>query len=283
MLSRQGFTLIELSIVLVVIGLVVGGVLVGRDMISSAELRAQITQIEKFNQAANTFYVKYGSLPGDIPANAALQFGLAARGPYNGEGDGNGRLFGILSHSALGECGAICVSAGETALFWVDLSTAGLIEGNFNTATATSVPSSVPATGYSLYMPEAKIARNYIYVVHDSVKNIYAMSRVTSLSNIITPGTGINARQAYYIDNKMDDGFPQTGIVLAQYNVTGGFSWVRGGGGYNVGANPGVATPAGATTCYDNGGNASAPMMYSVNYANGTTVNCTLTFKLTAG
>lgn len=53
---RGGFTLIELSIVLVVSGLIVGGVLVGQDLIRAAGVRATITQIEKFNQAAHTFY-----------------------------------------------------------------------------------------------------------------------------------------------------------------------------------------------------------------------------------
>jgi prepilin-type N-terminal cleavage/methylation domain-containing protein len=55
-----GFTLIELSIVLVIIALIVGGVLVGKDLISAAYVRAQITQIERFNTAVNTFYGKYG-------------------------------------------------------------------------------------------------------------------------------------------------------------------------------------------------------------------------------
>jgi prepilin-type N-terminal cleavage/methylation domain-containing protein len=66
---RAGFTLIELSIVLVIIGLVVGGVLVGRDLICAAELRAQISQIEKYNTAVNTFYGKYGGLPGPLAAD----------------------------------------------------------------------------------------------------------------------------------------------------------------------------------------------------------------------
>jgi prepilin-type N-terminal cleavage/methylation domain-containing protein len=92
-----GFTLIELSIVLVIIGLIVGGVLVGQDLIRAAAVRAQITQIEKYNTAANTFYGKYGYLPGDINGTAATQFGFVARGAYGGQGDGNGLVEGTLS------------------------------------------------------------------------------------------------------------------------------------------------------------------------------------------
>lgn len=75
----RGFTLIEMSIVLVVIGLIVGGVLVGQDLIRAAGVRATITQIEKYNTATNTFREKYGALPGDINGNIALSFGFTGR------------------------------------------------------------------------------------------------------------------------------------------------------------------------------------------------------------
>ncbi len=81
--DRHGFTLIEISIVLVIIGLIVGGILVGRDLIRLAELRADISAVNKFDAAANTFRLKYNCIPGDC-ANAT-QF-LA--GAYNGNGNG---------------------------------------------------------------------------------------------------------------------------------------------------------------------------------------------------
>jgi prepilin-type N-terminal cleavage/methylation domain-containing protein len=90
----SGFTLIELSIVLVIIGLIIGGGLVGRDLLNAATIRAQLSQIEKYNTAVNTFRGKYGYLPGDIPDPVASQYGFAARGPFPGEGDGNGIIQG---------------------------------------------------------------------------------------------------------------------------------------------------------------------------------------------
>src|ERR1019366_6843373 len=64
-----GFTLIEMSIVLVIIGLIVGSVLVGRDLIRAAELRSVISEVEKYKTAVMTFKGKYDCLPGDC-ANA---------------------------------------------------------------------------------------------------------------------------------------------------------------------------------------------------------------------
>lgn len=77
--TRTGFTLIELSIVLVIIGLLVGGVLVGRDLIRAAEIRSTIGDLEKLKTAINTFRVKYNCLPGDCP-NATSFFGVDSNG-----------------------------------------------------------------------------------------------------------------------------------------------------------------------------------------------------------
>src|ERR1700688_3889289 len=97
-LSSSGFTLIELSIVLVIIGLIVGGILVGQDLIKAAEVRAQISQIEKYNQAVNTFRAKFNAIPGDMAVSTAQQFGFlvgfACTGQQGGR-DGNGLIDGF--------------------------------------------------------------------------------------------------------------------------------------------------------------------------------------------
>jgi prepilin-type N-terminal cleavage/methylation domain-containing protein len=81
--KNPGFTLIELSIVLVIIGLLAGGILIGRDLIREAELRSQIRQFQEYELAYRTFQTKYDCLPGDC-ARAQELF----ENEINGNGNG---------------------------------------------------------------------------------------------------------------------------------------------------------------------------------------------------
>jgi prepilin-type N-terminal cleavage/methylation domain-containing protein len=282
-----GFTLIELSIVLVVIGLIVGGVLVGQDMIKAAAVRAQITQIEKFNDAVNTFYGKYTCLPGDC-ANAAT-FGFPARGPYPGQGDGNGIIQGNRANASWSNNG-IDESAGETTMFWVDLSMAGFIAGSFTTASSTVVPGAdVTGTAINNWLPQAQLGGgNYVLVFSNNGANFFQIEPVTTIiasaPDGVYSGSGITVQQAYAIDTKIDDGQPETGNVLAQYVSTAVVFHE-----YDAGPPTYPAIPSSATRCYDNtsptnsGGNAGQPTAYALDsngISNTNQPNCTLSFRM---
>src|ERR1035441_8985409 len=150
-----GFTLIEVSIVLVIIGLIIGGILVGQDLINAAAIRAQVSQIEKYNAAVNTFRTKFNALPGDMNAATATAFGFTARGAFAGQGDGNGLIQGVLANAAASNGGWI-VFAGELQMFWVDLSTANLIDGGFTTNNMLAPNGVVTPAQVSLYFPAAR-------------------------------------------------------------------------------------------------------------------------------
>lgn len=226
---QSGFTLIELSIVLVIIGLIVGGVLVGQDLIRAAEIRAQISQIEKYNTAVNTFRGKFGAIPGDMNASTATQFGFNDPNCTGGIGqrDGNGLIDGGSSAGALGQGGY------ETGLFWADMSTTGLtqyVDGTYNfsnhtnptTPCGSSLTSAISTT-INLYLPVAKIGHgNYVYVYNNNSINYYGLSDVTNIASggQITSTPSLTVQQAFNIDQKMDDGLPATGNVITNY-VTG--------------------------------------------------------------
>ena len=302
---RKGFTLIELSIVLVIIGLIVGGILVGQDLIRAAAVRATISQIEKYNTAANTFRGKYGYLPGDIKDPDASMFGFQARGQYSGEGDGNGVIEGVLLDAPSAHNGCGDEATGETAMFWVDLSTAQLIEETFNMASSTVQPAAtIQGTTIDSYFPQAKLGKgNYFYVwsggwsqcwTHQSDgANYFGLSAVTAENPmaVMFSNTALSVSQAFSIDKKIDDGLPQSGSVMAMYPESDVGPWAAAGGGSGNGgamdpttggpviSGDGVATAGDSTTCFDNAGVAGATEQYSIATNGGGGMNCALSFR----
>lgn len=300
---HRGFTLIEISIALVIIGLLVGGVIVGQSLIASAQLRSQMTQIEKYRLAVNAFRSKYSCLPGDC--RIAESIGFTARGNGAGQGDGDTRIRGF---SALNQ------RRGETVLFWRDLSTAGLISEQFTIATAATDPDpGNPITETSSpalvdLIPRASIGRgNYVYVwsggvwAKDSLNqmapttsdNYFGLSAVQTIEQgkPISSEAGLSPLEAYGIDSKTDDGFPQSGKViayhvsLAELFIDVAPSWAMGGPSGSVGANSGDPTygpttsdtPISATTCYHNTG-AGTAQIYSTASAD-SAMNCALSMQ----
>ena len=308
--KQSGFTLIEMSIVLVIIGLIVGGVLVGQDLIRAAAVRAQISQIEKFNTAANTFYGKYGYLPGDICDPDASNFGFMARGSWRGQGDGNGLIETNCCGNSTNFSGIYFGQSGENTVFWSDLTYANgkhlnLIEGNFSSpAPFANSPAGLPpvtGTSVSLYLPQAKINSNshvYVWSGGQSVvigggniipgdgRNYFGVSSVTSYGDSalarIASSLSLTVAQAYAIDKKMDDGLPQSGNVLAMYLDTNTQyqTPVWAGAGQSTTNGPYTsATLGSSSSCFDNGSVAGQPQQYSVEISNGANVNCALSFK----
>ncbi len=237
---RNGFTLIELSIVIVIIGLVAGGVLVGKDLIGSSKVRAQISQVEKYTAAFYAFKTKYGYAPGDMPPTDAAQLGFFAfTGAQAGKGcKGN--------NTAYGNNDGIINGVNEALPFWSHLSDSKLIGGNFagtagNLLLATSAscvalsgrpPSGLPTTraGWELYLPKSVLfpigmvavlgaypvapTTTIIYFSNTKKLNLFLLEDELG-SNISTP------REAYLIDSKMDDGLPATGNVRDFYTSDG--------------------------------------------------------------
>ncbi len=227
--SNAGFTLVELAIVLVIIGLLVGGVLVGQDLIKAAEIRSTVRQMEDFNTAVNTFRTKFGGYPGDLVANKATSFGFATRDGTNGAGDGDGLIEG--------RGGANNVIGGENALIWRDLSQADLIADAFSVG-AETIPAAITAANMPQYLPQTKMRESTsIHITVSEGKNYYYLGQLTQATGVVTNADGMTPMEAKSIDEKIDDGYPLTGTTLAVNTLTAS--------GYTLKA----AATAGSTVC----------------------------------
>jgi prepilin-type N-terminal cleavage/methylation domain-containing protein len=231
--SRQGFTLVELSIVLVIIGLLLGGVLIGRDMIRQSQLRSVTADVEGYFAATQMFMDKYNCIPGDC-SNAETYWTDAA------DGNGDGRL----GSSAAGV-------AGENFGAWQQLALAGFIKGKYtgiagdgganNALVGVNVPASkISSGGYTWYyygMMSGDAARYDGYYGNFLWFGTQTPSTISS-GNILTPA------EAYQIDLKMDDGIPGTGNVRTYHSYTNCNTGTAAAGAtstYNVASHTGIA------------------------------------------
>lgn len=220
MRDKKGFTLIEISIVLVIIGLIVGGILIGRELISAAEIRATISQIAKYNTSVNTFRSKYGYLPGDLPAAraAALEF-FADSSPQSGligHQDGNGLLQGGQG----GGRGA----TGENTIFWRHLSDARMINGSYGTtASGNPLMDDGTPTEFGIgkvyqVLPPAKLGISAYFAVFSlDGFNYYQLAGIsyfdTATLEYVVDSNALRPIEAQSLDAKMDDGLPGAGSV----------------------------------------------------------------------
>lgn len=114
---QRGFTLVEIAIVLVVIGLLIGVIVKGEEMIAQARVKNVIADFSSVAVAANGYYNRYGALPGDDP-------GAAARWAATG-GDGDGQVSGTYNNG-----NAACVAGVESCSWWDHLRRGGFISGS---------------------------------------------------------------------------------------------------------------------------------------------------------
>lgn len=211
---RHGFSLVELSIVLVILGLLTGGILGGQSLIKAAELRAVTTELNSFQIAVNSFEQKYAALPGDMP-NAHRFWGLlpgATEGgtcPDTGSSDtrtcnGNGD-------------GKVLFVQGEPRHVWKHLANAGLITGNYTGEALTEQQPGVtgPASKYNNAI-WAWGASYWMYNLGWDEENPLVLGAGGGgYMNGSVDYAILTSEDAWNLDVKMDDGMPEQGNVRA--------------------------------------------------------------------
>ena len=220
----RAFSLVELSIVLVILGLLTGGILAGQSLIRAAELRSVTTEYQKHIASVQTFRDKYLSLPGDMTnatrfwgddnaacADAAIPNGTP--GTCNGDGDGR------VEYNGAGAGG----STQENVQFWKQLQLAGLVEGSYTGLAGPSTPqeavlgtntptSKMSNTGWSVWYTAAPYVGSAT-VYAGTYLNILTFG--TKLGTSTMQGVAIRPEEAWNIDTKVDDGRPAYGKLFA--------------------------------------------------------------------
>lgn len=218
----RAFSLVELSIVLVILGLLTGGILAGQSLIRAAELRDVTNDFQRYSTATYTFRDKYMALPGDM-TNAIQFWGTANNDPAtcattstgdmrtcNGNGDGN------ITAATI---------SNEQYRFWQHLANAGLVAGTYSgingpSATVTYdsvVGQNIPASRIS----NAGWAMHSAYTETNPAAAPFLRSYSLRLmfGRDIPDGTvrdpALTAQELWSIDSKIDDGKPGLGRIIS--------------------------------------------------------------------
>jgi prepilin-type N-terminal cleavage/methylation domain-containing protein len=207
---QRGFTLVELAIVLVVAGLLLGAFLKGRELVVGARVKNLVSQQDGFRVAVLAFQDRFGAPPGD---HAGASTHLTCRATCL-NGNGNGRI----------ESNAVPADGSEIRedlLAWTHLSAAGFLAGDYFMQAGANAPrdDNSPKNPYGVHMQ----------IVFDG--NYGSPSNGVARHNIKT-GNQIPVSVLAEVDHKFDDGRPYAGgFQFSTYTAPGGMAPTHTGTG----------------------------------------------------
>jgi prepilin-type N-terminal cleavage/methylation domain-containing protein len=229
MIAEAGFTLVELSIVIVIIGFLVAGIAAGANLVKQAQLRSVISDFQQFQTGYNGFVGRFNAVPGDFASAFqywnGTQCGQTATSTLcNGDGDG------VIEPG-------IDSTTDETAKSWKQMQLAGFIGAGI-----VVVPTTLVAITPGLNAPNSKLTGSgYIMAGTTnltrtgtasnigfgagSTNYVYIGKASTTPLNLVDGA--LTAEQAYSIDAKLDDGVPATSTTFTGFN-TGTVRVVKG-------------------------------------------------------
>ena len=199
--KQRGFTLIEIAIVLVIIGLLLGGVLKGQELINTARVRALNNTVDGVTAAWFSFQDRYRGFPGDY-TQATVNLPNPAGVVTNGNGDG------------------LVDTDGERGNVWTHLQAAGYITGNFDGA-------NVSPTAYDCTLdscPDNGFGAG-LNLSHGALSQTQAAAAAPVNAHELITGRGVPVEVLAELDRKVDDGNAGSGAM--QLGVAGD-GWVAG-------------------------------------------------------
>ncbi len=225
-MSTKGFTLLELSIVIVIIGLIVAGISAGQSLVKQAQIRNVATDVTMYRGAINAFKLQYDALPGDM-ANASSYWS----GVLDGNGDNN--ISTALKNDT------------ENSSAFEHLGLANLIDGDYTGAAAYAPDVNIPRAPY----PSTAVwsfAATGVFGLYSSARLFYLSLPV---NNAGVNGSVVPSIDAASIDRKYDDGQPFLGSIIAYGNTGADGNCVDDGPNGFVGVKSDVSYTLGTDAC----------------------------------
>jgi prepilin-type N-terminal cleavage/methylation domain-containing protein len=203
--KTKGFTLVELAIVMIIIGLLVGGVIKGFQIVENAKIKSVIAQIESIRAASQTFRETYAALPGDfILARTRVQNCNDTTFCVNGDASS---IVGVPGNNTS------VAHLGENLQFWKHLALANLLNGVVYDADPAGTHE------YSVHFPESELKkggyqvffRNQAGTTNNHVLRLH--SAIDSTFSNVAGSYAIKPIEAFQIDRTLDDSNPGTGRI----------------------------------------------------------------------
>jgi prepilin-type N-terminal cleavage/methylation domain-containing protein len=184
--KQSGFTLVEIAIVLVIIGLLLGGILKGQEMITQAKIKNIVADFSGVSAAYYGYQDRYRAIPGDDP-NAGTRWGATVSSSA-----GNGQVAGKYNSQT---------ATDESRLWWDHLRRAGFVAGAGTQQPFNAVTGLLGVQTGNAADPVGPAMGGFV--------------------SLIVCSANLPDKIAIAVDTQMDDGVPSTGTVRGQLHSAG--------------------------------------------------------------